>query len=157
MVVQGHEGDPGVLPDAGVLRRATQPSRCKTAWHRQQLRVIYRIWRAQTSLDATLQGKGEVALEDLASQGRMGSSKWPTQRGEVVMEERWVELPRDLRDRQKAAIARVHEIRQQRKKQRVERAAGEAATKKKAQEERAAARQWASKNRKKTAGATPSR
>ena len=70
-------------------------------------------------------------------------------RGEVVSEERWAEMLRDLRDRQREAMARVKDLRQQRKKQRVERAAVEAETKRRKQAERAAARQRASENRKK--------
>ena len=71
--------------------------------------------------------KGEAALEGWASQGRVGTSKWPRQRGEVVTEERWSEMLRDLRDRQKATTERVMEIRQQRKRHRLERAEEEAA------------------------------
>ena len=104
-----------------------QPSGCRTAWHRRQLWVIYGTWKDQTPLEATLQGKGEAALEDWASQGRVGTSKWPRQRGEVVTEEQWSEMLRDLRERQKATTERVMEIRQQRKKQKQERAEEEAA------------------------------
>ena len=87
------------------------------------------MWGMQTPLEATLMGGGEDALEGWAARGRVGSSKWPKHRGEVVSEERWAEMLRDLRDRQREAMARVKDLRQQRKKQRVERAAVEAETK----------------------------
>ena len=32
-----------------------EPSGCRTAWHRHQLRVIYSMWGMQTPLEATLQ------------------------------------------------------------------------------------------------------
>jgi len=126
-----------------------QPSGCRTAWHRQQLRVIYGMWGVQTPLEATLMGRGEDALGGWAAQGRVGSSKWPKHRGEVVSEERWAEMLRDLRDRQRETTARAKELQQQRKRQRVERAAVEAETKRREQAERAAARQRASENKKK--------
>ena len=120
-----------------------------TVWHRQQLRLIYGTWKAQTPLEAILVGKGDGALEDWATQGRVSSSKCPKHRGEVVTKDRWEELIRDLKDRQQAAEAKIKELRQQRKRQRVERAAAEAAGRRKEQEERSAARQQASENRKK--------
>ena len=77
-----------------------QPSGCRTAWHRHQLRVIYGMWVVQTPLEATLMGRGGDALGGWAAQGRVGSSKWPKHslRGEVVSEERytWAELLRGL-------------------------------------------------------------
>ena len=78
-----------------------QPSGCRTAWHRQQLRVIYSMWGLQTPLEAALSGRGEDALEGWAARGRVGSSKWPKHRGGLVSEERWAEMLNDLRDRQK--------------------------------------------------------
>ena len=107
------------------------------------------MWGTQTPLEATLLGRGEGALEGWAAQGRVGSSKWPKHRGEVVTEERWAEMLSDLRDGQKGTAAKAKELRQQRKKQRVERAAAEAEAKRREQAERAAARQRASENRKK--------
>ena len=125
-----------------------QPSGCRTAWHRRQLRVIYNMWGVQTPLEASLIGRGEEALEGWAARGRVGSSRWPKHRGEVVSEERWAEMLKELRDRQNEAMARVKEMRQQMKRQRVERAAMEAETKRRDQAERAAERQRASENRK---------
>ena len=55
-----------------------QPSGHRSAWHRQQLRIIYRMWGLQTPLEATLSGKGEDALDEWAARGRVGSSRWPT-------------------------------------------------------------------------------
>ena len=65
----------------------------------------------------------------------------------MVTEERWSEMLRDLRDRQKATTERVMEIRQQRKRHRLERAEEEAAARRRVQEERSAARLKASKDR----------
>ena len=78
----------------------------------------------------------------------MGSFKWPKHRGEVVTEEQWAELLTDFARPAEEAMAKAKELRQQRKKQRVERAAAEAETKRREQAERAAARQRASENRK---------
>ena len=66
-----------------------QPSGHRSAWHRQQLRVIYRMWGLQTPLEATLSGKGEEALDEWEARGREGSSNWSKHRGAVVSEERW--------------------------------------------------------------------
>ena len=93
-----------------------QPSGCRTAWHRHQLRVIYGMWGVQTPLEATLMGRGEDALGGWAAQGRVGSSKWPKHRGEVVSEERWAEMLRDLRDRQRETTARAKECDSRRKR-----------------------------------------
>ena len=41
-----------------------QPSGHRSAWHRQQLRIIYRMWGLQTPLEATLSRKGEEALDE---------------------------------------------------------------------------------------------
>ena len=107
------------------------------------------IGALRTPLEATLKGKGEAALEGWASQGRVGTSKWPRQRGKVVTEERWSEMLRDLHDRQKATTERAMETRQQQKRHRLERAEEEAAARRRVQEERSAARLKASKDRKK--------
>ena len=77
-------------------------------------------------LEAALQGKGEAALEDWAAQGRVGSSKWPRQWGEVVAEEQWEAMLRELRERQKATTEKAMELRQQQKKRKQERAEEEA-------------------------------
>ena len=126
-----------------------QPSGYKTAWHRRQLWVIYDTWKDRTPLEAALQGKGEAALEDWAAQGRVGSSKWPRQRGEVVAKEQWEAMLRELRERQKATTEKAMELRQQQKKRKQERAEEEAAAKRRTQEERSAARLKASRDKKK--------
>ena len=67
-------------------------------------------------MEAALIGRGEEVLEGWAARGRVGSSKWPKHRSEVVSEERWAEMLKDLQDRQRGAMAKVKELRQQRKK-----------------------------------------
>lgn len=53
-------------------------------------------WRDQAPLEGVLATQVEVMMEEWGECGCVGSSKWKKHRGEVVGQEQWDKLLRDL-------------------------------------------------------------
>ena len=125
-----------------------EPSPYRTVWHRRQLWGMLGAWRDQTPLEGVLATQVEVTMEEWGECGRMGSSKWKKHRGEVVGQEQWDKLLRDLRRQQKDREDAAKERRAVLRRERAERVAEEKEAKRQEQERRSAARLRASADRK---------
>lgn len=124
------------------------PSPYRTGWHRRQLWSMLGAWRDQTPLEGVLATQVEATMEEWGEWGRVGSSKWKKHRGEVVGQEQWDELLRDLRRRQQEREGAEKERRAALRRERAERVAEEKRAKRQEQEQRSAARLRASADRK---------